>query len=235
MNPIHWFFLIGTVAVSVAFAFYGQWVLWRYAQSSHQTVVTGCEVARFVLDQAGLVHISVAPLGPSMEPSSAEGLLLDPRIYEGRDFLSILQAARQAFLKSQLSNVTFWIRLKKRIAFINWFLVLSGWVLLVLGNFFAPLRFFINLGLGCFCVVMLLAIFDLPFEVEVAERTSALIKRYGHFQHNEMMCLKKINQARAFWGLTAIVLAPFQCFYFLGKNGKIYGSEKSTRIYRNAS
>ena len=33
--------------------------------------------------------------------------------YEGHDFLSLLHAARQAFLKCQLSNLTFWCGLKR--------------------------------------------------------------------------------------------------------------------------
>lgn len=224
MNPIHWFFFIGTVVPSLSIAFYGQWVLWRYARFSHQTVVTGCEIARFALDQAGLIHISVSPLELSEGYSSAEGLFLEPKVYEGRDLLSVLRAVRLAFLQSQLSNVMFWIRFKKRIAFVEWFIVITGWVLLILGNLIPGFGFFINLGLGCFLVVMCLAIFDLPFELDVSEKTSALLKKSGHFQFNEFIALRKINQARAFWGLSVIVLAPFnRCLYPFLKNRKGYG------------
>jgi Zn-dependent membrane protease YugP len=218
MNPVHWLFFIGTVVVSLVFALYGQWVLWRYQSPSYRTIVTGCEVARFVLDQAGLLHIAVTPIEPSEEYSSMEGLFLKPKVYEGRDFVSVLHAARQAFLKSQLSNMTFWVRLKKRIAFVIWFTVLAGWILLVLGNAVPGLRFLVNLGLGCFCVVMFLVIFDLPFELEVEEKTSRLLRDSGHFQPNEMLHLKRLNQTLAFAGLTSLVRAPFdQCLYWFGK------------------
>ena len=150
MNPVHWFFFIGTVVVSLGVAFYGQWVLWKYKAPFYRTTVTGCEVARFVLDQAGLIQVAVTPIESSGEYPSHEGLFLDPKVYEGRDFLSILQAVRQAFLKSQLSNMTFWVRLKKRIAFVIRFMVLAGWILLIPGCFFPAFRFLVNLGLGCF-------------------------------------------------------------------------------------
>jgi len=224
VNPVHWLFFIGTVAVSLAFALYGQWVLWKYKAPSYRTTVTGCEIARFVLDKAGFVQVAVTPIEPSEGNPSAEGLFLEPGIYEGRDFLSILQAVRQAFLKSQLSNMTFWVRLKRRMAFVIRFTVLAGWILLVLGNFSPTLRFLVNLGLGCFTVVMALVIFDLPFELEVEEKTSKLLKSSGNFQPNEMVHLKKLSQAIALLGLAAIVRAPFnKCLSLLGKKGMIYG------------
>ena len=176
MNPVHWLFFIGTVVVSLGFALYGQWVLWKYTAASYRTAVTGCEMARFVLDQAGLLQVPVTPIEPSEEYTSAEGLFLEPKVYEHHDFLSILQAARQAFLKSQLSNLTFWVRLKKRMFFVIRFTVLTGWVLLVLGYFVPGLRVLVNFGLGCFSVGMALVIFDLPFELEVEEKISKLLK-----------------------------------------------------------
>ena len=224
MNPGHWLFFIGTVVVSLSFALYGRWVFWKYKKPSYRTTVTGCEIARFVLDKAGFVQVPVTPVEPSEEYPSTEGLFLEPKVYEGRDFLSVLGAARQAFLKSQLSNMTFWVRLKKRIAFVIRFTVLAGWIVLLLGNFFPVLRFLVNLGLGCFSVVMALVIFDLPFELEVEEKTSKLLKNCGHFQPNERVHLKKLNQASALWGLAAVVRAPFdKCLCLLGKKGRGYG------------
>ena len=224
MNPVHWLFFTGTVVVSLGFAFYGQWVLWKYKAPAYRTIVTGCEIARFVLDKAGLIQVPVTPVKPSEEYPSVEGLFLEPRIYEGRDFLSILHAARQAFLKSQLSNMTFWVRLKRRMTFVIRFTVLSGWVLLVLGNLSPALKFLVNLGLGCFTVVMGLVIFDLPFELEVEEKTSRLLKHSGHFQENEMVHLEKLSQAIALGGLAVLVRAPFnRCLCLLGKKGMDYG------------
>jgi len=220
MNPVHWLFFIGTVVVSLVFAIYVQWVLWKYKAPSYSTAVTGCEIARFVLDQAGFVQVPVTPVEPSEEYPSIDGLFLEPKIYEGRDFLSILQAARQAFLKSQLSNMTFWVRLKKRMAFVIRFMVLAGWVLLICGNFSPLLRFLVNLGLGCFAVVMALVVFDVPFELDVEEKTSKLLKLSGHFQPNERAHLKKLGRATALLGLSAIVCAPFdKCLCLMGKKG----------------
>ena len=224
MNPGHWLFFIGTVVVSLGFTLYGGWVFWKYKTPSYRTTVTGCEIARFVLDKAGFVQVPVTPLEPSEEYPSTESLFLEPTIYEGRDFLSILRAARQAFLKSQLSNMTFWVRLKKRIAFVIRFTVLAGWALLVLGNLSPGLRFLVNLGLGCFVVVMALVIFDLPFELEVEEKTSRLLGNSGHFQPNEMAHLKKLGRATALSGLAAIVRATFdKCLCLAGKKGVGYG------------
>ena len=224
MNPVHWLFFIGTVVVSLGFALYGQWVLWKYKASSYKTIVTGCEIARFVLDQAGLIQVAVTPIEPSEEYPANESLFLESKVYEGRDFLSILQAARQAFLKCQLSNMTFWVRLKKRMAFVIRLTVLAGWIILIIGNFVPVLRFLVNLGLGCFTVTMALVIFDLPFELEVEEKTSELLKKSGHFQPNEMTHLKKLSQAIALWGLAAVVRAPFdKCLCLIGKKGMVYG------------
>lgn len=221
MNLIQWLFFAGTVLVSIGFTLYERWVFWRYAKPSYRTVITGCEIARYILDQAGLVHISISPVDPEGMPLSMDDLFLSPKVYEGRDFLSIIQAARQAFLKSQLSNLTFWIRLKKRLAFVLGFTVMTGWIFLILGIFVPFFHFLIHFGLGCFVVVMSIAVLDLPFELEIKDRISILLKRSGHFQQNEYQCLKKINQARAMEGLSAIMLAPFNQFrYLLSRTGK---------------
>ncbi len=224
MNPIHWLLFIGTVGLSLAFTLYGQWVFWKYALPGHPTAVTGCEVARYILDQRGFLHISVTPMEPSEEYASQEGLSLEPKIYEGQDFLSILQAARQAYLKSQFSNMTFWVRLKKKMTLVVQVAVLTGWVFLLSGIFFRPLNFLVPIGLSCFTVVMILAIFDLPFEMEVEEKTSAFLRACEHFQRNEFMHLKKLNQAIAFWGLSNILRVPWNvCCSFFKKGKRVYG------------
>lgn len=224
MSPIHWLFFIGTVVVSLCFALFGQWVLWKYRAPAYRTAVTGCEIARFILDQAGLSQMAVTPVEPSSDFPSMEGLFLEPTVYEGRDFLSVIQASRLAFLKCQLSNTIFWARLKKRMAFMIRFVALAGWFLLIIGYFVPVLRFLVNLGLGCFLVVMGLVIFDLPFELEVEEKTSKLLKNSGHFQPSEMIHLKKLNQAVAFWGMASVVRAPFdRCLCMIGKKEMIYG------------
>ena len=116
------------------------------------------------------------------------------------------------------------VRLKKRIAFVIRFMVLAGWILLLSGYFVLGLRFLVNLGLGCFTVVMVLVIFDLPFELEVEEKTSRLLKSSGNFQLNEMVHLKKLSQAIALWGLAAVVRAPFdKCLCLIGKKGTACG------------
>ena len=120
--------------------------------------------------------------------------------------------------------MTFWVRLKKRMAFVIRFTVLAGWILLVLGNIFHALQFLVNLGLGCFTVVMALGVFDLPFELDVEEKTSRLLRNSGHFQMNEIMHLKKLNQAIAFWGLASLIRAPFdKCLCLMGKKEMDHG------------
>lgn len=224
MNPGHWLFFIGTVVVSLGFALYGRWVFWKYHAPFYGTAVTGCEIARFVLDKAGLFQIPVAPAAPSEEYLSPEGLTLEPGVYEGRNFLSILQAARQAFLKSRLSNMIFWVRLKKRMAFVIRFTVLAGWILLLLGSFSPVLRFLVNVGLGCFTVVMGLVILDLPFELEVEEKTFQILKHSGYFLPHEMFRLKKLGRTMAFLGFAAVVRAPFdKCLCLAGKKRVGYG------------
>ena len=224
MNLIHWVFFMGTAGVSHCFTLYGQWVFWKYAKPQYRSAVTGCEIARFVLDQAGLPQVGVTPLDPSAEYPSSEGLPVEHGVYEGHDFLSILHAARLAFLKGQLSNVTFWVHLKQRVAFVARFTVFSGWTLFLLGSFVPGAQFLINMGLGCFVTVMLMAAWDLPSEQEIKEKTLGLLQRSGCFQLNELMYLKKLNQAIALWGLSTLIRAPFdQCRHLFQKKKDPYG------------
>jgi hypothetical protein len=219
MNPVHWFLFIGTIVVSLGFTFYGLWVKGKYAMPNHPTALTGCEVARLVLDRMGVIHVSVTPVEPPHSPEdylSSEGLFLEKKIYEGRDILSLVLAARQAFLKGQLSDITFWVHLKKRMAFVVSLAVTLGWLFQLTGIFLGGLSFFSNLGLGAFGVVMLIAVFDLPFELEVEEKTSQMLKEADSLAPYEFMSFKKVNQAVSFSGMTCLIQAPAHicgCFF----------------------
>lgn len=212
MSLVQGLFLLATVGVSLCFTVYGQWVFRKYAKPDYQTAVTGCEVARFLLDQAGLHQMEVTPVESPAEGISSESLFVEAPIYKGRDFLSILVAGRMAFLKGQLSNMTFWIRLKWRTAFILRFMIYCGWILFLSGSLFPVIRFFVSLGLGCFMAVILVVLFDLSFERDVAEKTTRLFQRSEMFQANELMHLKKLNQAIAVWGLSLLIREPLEQF-----------------------
>ncbi len=227
MSPVHWLIFIFTFLPSLGVAFYGRWVLMKYALPSYRTGVTGCEIARFILDHAGLIQISINPLEKdSLTGGSAEvnALEMDRGTYEGKDFLSILEAARQAFLKIHLANVTFWAHIKKRSGFMIRMAVIAGWALIALGAVVPGAGFLATLGLGIFIGALVVGIFELPFELQMEEETSQLLKRSGYFQPNELIHLKKLNMAASFWGLACIIRAPFDPrAYFFQKNGKVYG------------
>lgn len=209
------------MGVSAAFTLYDLWVRGKYTMPQQGTPFTGCETARLVLDSMGVIHVSVTPVELPDVPENhlaSEGLFLEKKVYEGRDILSLVHAARQAFLKGQLSDITFWVLLKKKMAFAVRFTVLLGWLLILLGIGFGSLGFFRDLGLGAFTVVMVLAVFDLPFELEMEERTSRIVKESGELAPHEMMCFRKVNRAVSFSGLTCLIRAPFgACSCFLKK------------------
>ncbi|MBU9889891.1 MAG: zinc metallopeptidase [Candidatus Omnitrophica bacterium] len=224
MGLIHGVFFVGTVGVSFGFALYSGWIFWKYGRSRFPGSVTGCEIARYVLDQAGLPQIGVAPLPSSGEYPASEGLFIEPWAYQGTDPLSVLRAARQAFLKGQLSNMTFWVRLKRRVAFVVKLAVFCGWALLLSGQFVPGLSFLTDMGLGCFATVMLLVLFDLPVELEIKDRTVALLQKSGHFQPLERVRLRKLARAVAFKGLAALVNVPLiPCCGGGARFGSAYG------------
>lgn len=222
MNLIHWLFLAVTIGVSLLVTLYEFWVKWKYALPQNPTALTGCETARAVLDSMGMIHVSVTPVDPPHSPEeylSSEGLFLEKRLYDGRGILALVHAARQAFLKGQLSNITFWIQLKKRMAFTARLAVTVGWLFLLAGIFFPGLTFFWNLGFGAFAVVMAFAVFDLPFELEVEERTSRILTETGGLEPHELRSFKKVNLAVSFSGLTCLIRAPFSaCGFFPKRN-----------------
>ena len=219
MNLVHWFFFLGTAGISLIFTLYDLWVRRKYSSPHDATVVTGCDTARAVLDHMGVAHISVTPVEPPHEIEDylfSDGFFLEKKIYNGRDALALALASRQAFLKGQLSNIAFWAHLKRKMAIAIRFAAILGWVCLLVGLAIPPLHFLIHFGLGAFVVVMVFAIFDLPFEIEVGEKTSKIVKMANLLTPNEYVRFKKVNQAVSFSNLTCLIRAPFcacGCFF----------------------
>ena len=82
--------------------------------------------------------------------------------------------------------------------------------------FFSGAAFFANFGLGAFGVVMLIAIFDLPFELEVGEKTSKIVREIEGLAPYEFTNFKKMNQAVSFTGMSYLIQVPVQmCARFL--------------------
>jgi Zn-dependent membrane protease YugP len=215
MSAIHWIFLLVTVGVSLLFTLYHRWVMGKYAVQRHPTPLTGCEAARMILDAMGVIHVSVTPVEPPHSPEeylASEGLFLEKGICDGRDVLSLVRAARQSFLKGQLSNTIFWVHLKKKMALAVRIGVTLGWIFFLAGILSRGNPFFLDTAFGAFGVVMALVLLDLPFELEIEEKTSRILKVAGGLAEYEFTSFKKVNQAVSFAGLTCLFRAPADLF-----------------------
>ncbi|OQA57694.1 MAG: putative neutral zinc metallopeptidase [Candidatus Omnitrophica bacterium ADurb.Bin277] len=226
MNPVQWLFFLATVGISAGIAVYGFWIKWKYSLSGFAASITGAEVARGVLDKMGMVHVSVTPVASPATPDehlSGEGFFIPRRIYDGRDLPSLVQAARHAFLKGQLSNLTFWYLLKRKMIFIARISVILGWIFFLAGMSFEGLRFLIGAGLGLFTVVMAFVFFDLSFELEREEKTSAILAVSGCLKPHELTCFRKLNQAAALEGLACLILFPISPVIAFSQRGRRHG------------
>ena len=211
MNPVHWLFFIATVGLSAAVAFYGIWVRGRYSMPGVASSLTGCDAARLVLDRMGMAHVSITPVGGGKNPdglSESDGFFLPRRIYDGRDLVSLVRAARLAFVKGQLSNSVFWEHLKRKMVFAARVTVFLGWICFLSGVFIRGLGFLMPLGLGAFSVVVLFSFLDLSFELEMEERTSKMFKDADCFEPHELVCFRKLNLAMSLERIACLVRLP---------------------------
>ena len=188
--------LIVIIMFSFVSIFYKNQVFNKLEPSLKRNLVTGCEMARFVLDQSNYTHVSINPVRETSDsydsPKSTECISLSQSVYEGRDNISIIKATRKALIKTQLPFLCFLDDIKDKFSFSMKIIIFIGWIGLILGKLIPAFKFLLILGSGIFIFFFIASLLDFFIKKEISKRTMLLLKKSKYFDLNVLEEIKKV-------------------------------------------
>ncbi len=166
----------------------------KYKQDLSRQGITGCEIARHLLDASGLTQVVVE----STQKQDLWGhwpvkeLGLEKSVYDGKTLFAVTEAARKTVLMTQ-TPVSF--DFSKQAWAILRFLILPALIAFVPGLQHPALKFFSSMILAALLACILL---DLPRQWDASRRVYFHLKQTGYFEIDEMVKIKKLLRTLRF-------------------------------------
>ncbi len=183
--------------------------------------ITGCELARQVLDRNHQHQTSVRPIFSARNAHFGldfNQLLLSEKAYYGtglKDLAITLHETAHLLVESKPSLlVEFWAKI---VRFLQMTLLLS-WLLVIGGIFLPPFRWMVSLGQVLFVVLFFRALASLAKEWEVTELALTQLASLDGFGTDERVKMKKLLQAIRWVRLAELFGEPLALFRKRGKN-----------------
>ncbi len=222
-----WFFDSGMVLFmlpALLFALYAQRrvgnAYTRYSKLYPATKLTGAQVARLLLDNAGLEKVKIVQtegqLTDHYDPRAKVVRLSSP-IYGDSSLAAIGIAAHEVghALQHDLDYLPLHVR--------NIFVPLAGFgsqaavPLFLIGFLFnqGSLAFFMDIGIALFLLAVIFQLITLPVEFNASKRALVLLEDGGYLQGKELSGAKKVLSAAALTYVAALAVSLAQLFRLL--------------------
>jgi len=205
--------LIGLWAQMKLMSAYG-----KYSKEPVASGMTGAEVARRILDQAGLTDMPVEEveghLSDHYDPTK-KALFLSSDNYHGQSIAAVGVAAHEAghALQDKLGDAMFNLRMAlvpvTQIASYAWMgVMLLGFVLHIIPHFML-------IAVAIFSVLTLFQLVTLPVEYDASARAKEQLFRLGLVRETERDGVKKVLDAAALTYVAAMVGSVLNLFYLI--------------------
>lgn len=203
----------------------GVWAQWKlhsaygkYSQVPVASGLTGAEVARKILNQAGLYNMPVEEveghLSDHYDPAK-KALFLSSDIYNGRTIAAVGVAAHEAghALQDQASWGLF--NLRMALVPVTQFASMAWMGVLVLGFILHIIPHFILIAVAIFSVMTLFQLVTLPVEFDASARAKEQLFRLGLVRETERSGVAKVLNAAALTYVAALVTSVLELLYWL--------------------
>lgn len=191
----------------------------KYAQVPSESGLTGAEVARAILDRAGLTTMPVGEVGGHLTDHydpMRKALLLSSGNFHGTSLAAQGVAAHEAghALQHQAAYSMFRLRmaLVPATQFASW-----AWMgIIVLGFIFRGLLYkYIGIAIGIFAILTLFQIITLPVEFDASKRAKEWLIKLGLIQNHERAGVSKVLGAAALTYVAAMVASVFELLHLV--------------------
>jgi Zn-dependent membrane protease YugP len=187
----------------------------KYLQVGLESGLSGAEVARQILDRAGLDQIPVEEVGGHLtdhyDPTK-KALFLSSENYQGRSIAAVGVAAHEAghALQHQAAYAPLELRMMMvpatQFASFAWMGILVVGMILG-GAYFAK---FIWIAIAIFSVITFFQLITLPVEFDASRRAKEVLLRYGLVRAGESEGVSHVLNAAALTYVAALVTSVLQ-------------------------
>lgn len=200
------------------------WASWRVKSTFHKFSkvaigrrLSGAEVAREMLRQAGISHVRVEPhqgfLSDHYDPS-AKVVRLSPDVYEGRSISAVGVAAHECGHALQDAQDYGFMRVRQSLvgpanlgSTLSFIIIIAGAIL-----HFAAL---IWIGIIAFSLVVLFQLVTLPVEFDASSRARKLLLAQGMVTGAEEKDVGRVLNAAALTYVAALITSVLTLLYFI--------------------
>ena len=191
----------------------------RYSRVATSTGLNGAQIARRILDGAGLSDVAIEPVRGFMsdhyDPRSRT-LRLSPDVFQGQSIAAAGVAAHEA--GHALQDNKGYLGLKLRTAMVPSVQIGSwlGPVIFILGLLMQPAvgTTIAWVGLGLFAVTAVFALVTLPVELDASRRAKQLLVTQGLVFQQEMKGVNSVLDAAALTYVAAAIQAVSTLLYY---------------------
>ncbi|GAB6875841.1 zinc metallopeptidase [Thermaerobacter litoralis] len=193
-----------------------------YSQVRAANGLTGADVARQMLRQAGIDDVRVEPIGGRLtdhyDPRT-KVVRLSEGVYYGSTVAAQGVAAHEVGHAIQHATGYVWLGLRNAIIPATQFGSQLAFPLFFLGLImnWAPLQ---NLGILLFSLAVLFQVITLPVEFNASSRALATLAGGGYLRGEEVRGARAVLQAAALTYVAAMVMAVMQLLYLLALRGR---------------
>lgn len=191
----------------------------KYRQIGLAANRSGAEAAREILDQAGLVDVSVEEVGGHLtdhyDPTK-RALFLSSENFQGRSIAAVGVAAHEAghALQHQASYAP--LNLRMKLVPVTQFSSIACFAIVFLG-FVLHLPFFMKymwLAVALFAVTTVFQLITLPVEFDASRRAKEQLFRLGLVANAEGEGVSKVLNAAALTYVAALVTSVLELIYY---------------------
>ncbi len=191
--------------------------------NKYSAVMTGggrraSEVARMMLDRAGLYHVRVERVPGNLtdhyDPRS-EVLRLSDSVYDSPSAAAVGVAAHEAGHAIQHATGYFPLKLRSRLVPVTTFASRFSWLVIMLGILFMTFDSFTGyyvtlIGVGLFAVTTLFQLVTLPCEFNASKRAMEALDASGYYTGDELAASRKVLSAAALTYVASFAVSALQ-------------------------
>ncbi len=193
-----------------------------YSRVRASNGLTGADLARQLLRQAGLDDVRVEPIGGRLtdhyDPRS-KVVRLSEGVYYGSTVAAQGVAAHEVGHALQHATGYVWLGLRNAIIPVTQFGSQLAFPLFFLG-LILNLASLQNLGILLFSLAVLFQVITLPVEFNASSRALATLAGGGYLRGEEVRGARNVLQAAALTYVAAMVMAVMQLLYLLALRGR---------------
>jgi Zn-dependent membrane protease YugP len=205
----------------------GLWAQWKlhsaygkYSKVPVESGMTGAEVARRILDQAGLTNMPVeeveGQLSDHYDPTK-KALFLSSDNFNGRTIAAVGVAAHEAGHALQHQAAWGLFNLRMALVPVTQFASMAWMGVLLLGLVLHLIPHAILIAVAIFSVLALFQLVTLPVEYDASARAKQQLFRLGLVREDERSGVAKVLDAAALTYVAALVTSVLELLYWISR------------------